>query len=90
MRLFVAIIVLAVGLGAAAWVLSATAINPVVYAVLLAGVTAAAPLGVPSWVRRHPDRCVHCRGRGSNTFIAARRLRTRHCFFCHGTGRLDA
>ncbi|MFI5956118.1 hypothetical protein [Cryptosporangium sp. NPDC051539] len=42
-----------------------------------------------SWRRRHPDRCAHCHGRGSNTFIAARRLRTRYCFFCHGTGRME-
>ena len=74
--------------GAAERVLAVTGMPWPIYVVLALGVASASPFGIRSWHLRHPDLCEECRGRGSTTFIAARRLRTRQCSFCHGTGRV--
>ncbi|GAA3395053.1 hypothetical protein [Cryptosporangium minutisporangium] len=87
MRLIVAILVVGVGALAAEPVLTTTGMRLVTYVLLVLATAAAASLAIRSWPRRHPDLCPHCRGRGTTTFVAARRLRTRHCFVCKGTGR---
>ena len=88
MRVLVAIGVLAVGIGAAGWVLAVTGMTLIQYMLLVIGVALTAPYTVRRWASRHPGRCAHCHGRGTTTFVAAQRLRTRRCFFCDGTGRL--
>ncbi|SHN47049.1 hypothetical protein SAMN05443668_1205 [Cryptosporangium aurantiacum] len=85
-----AIIVLVFGVFAAERVLGATGMHLATYVLLVLGAAAAAPWMVRSWPHRHPDLCAYCHGRGSTTFVAARRLRTRQCFFCRGTGRIGA
>jgi len=88
-RIVVVIGVLVVAAVVADRVLALTGMPWPIYVLLVLGVAFASPFGVRSWHVRHPDRCEHCRGRGSTTFVAARRLRTRRCSFCHGTGRID-
>lgn len=81
--------VLVVAAVAADRVLAVTGMPLAVYLAIVLGLAVVAPFGIRSWHLRHPERCEYCRGRGSTTFIAARRLRTRMCSFCHGSGRVS-
>jgi hypothetical protein len=86
MRFLVGLLVLAVGVSVARPGTELTGLNWVYYLAIVLVVACVAPFGVRSWERRHPDRCAYCRGHGAKTFIAEKRLRTRRCFVCDGTG----
>jgi hypothetical protein len=87
MRLLVALTVLGLGIYLAAPVTRLTGVSSIHYLLIVVVAACVAPVFVRSWERRHPDRCAYCHGHGSTTFIADRRLRTRRCFVCDGTGQ---
>lgn len=87
MRLLVALTVLGLGLYAAAPVIGVTGVSWTHYLFAVMVAASVAPVFVRSWERRHPDRCTRCHGHGATTFIAEKRLRTRRCFACDGTGQ---
>lgn len=87
MRLLVAMTVVGLGIYAAAPVTGVTGVSWVHYALIVVVAAGVAPVFVRSWESRHPGRCAYCHGHGSRTFIAEKKLRTRRCFVCDGTGQ---
>jgi hypothetical protein len=86
MRFLVGLLVFAVGVSFTRRAIDVTGLGWPYYLLIVVIVACAAPFAVRSWERRHPDRCAYCHGHGAKTFIAEKRLRTRVCFSCEGTG----